>query len=644
MRMKRRSFLQLGLAAGGGSLLASRRAAALDPKELLKYLCPPDGEPPDAQTPSPKARPFVAELFVPPIKQPVAALDPPPDPRAHQLYEEYPPKKLYEIREQEFRWVYHPDRPYNAGSWGWGFDGTTPGPTYHARYGEPVLVRRFNNLPPVGEGHVGFALPSTSSHLHNGHTASESDGSPQDWIDSGEYWDHHYCNFPSGHDAREKLSTLWYHDHRNDFTAANVYAGLDGFYLLFDEEDTGNENDPPPAWGLPSGKYDVPLILHDVLFYPDLDGERAGQVRWSPFNTAGILGDRYTVNRRIQPFFKVERRKYRLRILNGGPSRFYQLFLRSGKNYKNFTVITGDGNFLPEPLLAESIYLSVAQRVDVIIDFAEYNVGAKVELVNKLRQIQGAGPMGGLWDRGDIDTLMQFQVVAASGKDPSRVPDKFRPLPTIDMSLVRQERTFVFDYVGGLWTVNGKIFEPNRIDAGIEQGSAEVWTIRNGGNNWSHPIHSHFTEYLLLEVNGRPVSSNQVQAANEKEIGEVATTKSELEQYFSGPSAQRKPVNRFMGGQRRDIATLLPGDEIKIYQRWTDFLGKYVMHCHNVVHEDHAMMIRWDIMPPGKGFTGPREASEVYHKPTEPPHLEERPASPTAQDDQGPPPTPPTKP
>ncbi len=69
-------------------------------------------------------------------------------------------------------------------------------------------------------------------------------------------------------------------------------------------------------------------------------------MRWSPFNTAGILGDRYTVNRRIQPFFEVERRKYRFRILNGGPSRFYQLFLSSGKP---FVVITGDGNFLPGP-------------------------------------------------------------------------------------------------------------------------------------------------------------------------------------------------------------------------------------------------------------------------------------------------------
>ncbi len=372
----------------------------------------------------------------------------------------------------------------------------------------------------------------------------------------------------------------------------------------------------------------MPLILHDVMF------DANGQARWSPFNTAGILGDRYTVNRRIQPFFQVERRKYRFRILNGGPSRFYQLFFSTGKN---FTVITGDGNFLPEPLEAESIFLSVAQRVDVIIDFAQYNVGAKVELLNKLRQIQGQGPSGGLWDKGD--PLLQFQVVAASGKDPSRVPPKFRPLPAIDMSLVRQERTWVFDYVGGLWTVNGRIFDANRIDAGIERGTSEIWTIRNGGNNWSHPIHSHFTEYMLLEVNGTPMRYGEVQAGTHEE-----GVKSKLESYFSEPGAEKKPVQRFMGGKRRDIATLLPGDEIKIYMHWTDFLGKYVMHCHNVVHEDHAMMVRWDIVEPGKGFTGPRSAAEVYGKPDEPPHVETRPASPTAEQDQGPPPTPPIEP
>ncbi|HVF61171.1 MAG TPA: multicopper oxidase domain-containing protein [Thermoanaerobaculia bacterium] len=625
--IRRREVLKLGLVAGGSGLLA-RRAAAADPSDLLKFLCPPDGEPPDLATPSPPARPFVAPLFVPPIMQPVAKLDPQPDPRAHQRYEEFKPQKFYEIREQEFLWSYHPDPPYGDGSptWGsdgppwktgslsWGFNGSTPGPTYHARYGEAILVRRYNDLPPVGVSKVNFALPSTTSHLHNGHTASESDGQPQDWIDTGEFWDHHYPNFPSNFDPREKLTTLWYHDHRLDFTASNVYAGLDGFYCLFDDRDTGNENDPPPAWGLPSGKYDVPLILHDVMF------DETGQVRWNPFNTDGILGDRYTVNRRIQPYFEVERRKYRFRILNGGPSRFYQIFLSSGRP---FLVISGDGNILPRPLEAESIFLSVAQRVDIILDFSQYRVGETVRVMNRLEQTNGKGPSGRMLDPGD--PLIEFRVVAATGPDPSRVPDRFREWPHIEPGEIRRERVWEFDYDGGLWTVNGKVFDPNRIDAGIEQGTAEVWIFRNGGNSWSHPIHSHFTEFLILEVNGVPFDRSWVQDWHEGEEVHVP--------YFDG-GPKPKPIKRFMGGKRRDVATLLPGDEIKVVMRWTDFLGKYVMHCHNVVHEDHSMMVRWDIVEPGQGFVGSRPASAVYGTEAAPPHLESRPAASSFQEDQ----------
>ena len=152
--MRRRDVLKLALAAGGAGALAARGAAAQD-EDLLKYLCPPDGFPDPLSRPSPKAEAFAAELFVPPVKRPTPALDPPPDPRAHQRYAEFPPKKFYEIRETEFQWQYHPHPPYSDArgrgvSWSWGFDGTTPGPTYHARYGEPILVRRHNALPPVG--------------------------------------------------------------------------------------------------------------------------------------------------------------------------------------------------------------------------------------------------------------------------------------------------------------------------------------------------------------------------------------------------------------------------------------------------------------------------------------------------------------
>src|SRR5262245_22061079 len=142
--MKRRQLLKAGIAAGGLSLFGCRRPS--EPSELppaagpapvpatlqnanLQYLCPPDGMPPVLAHPSPPSKPCSAPLFVPPVKTPVSSLDPLPIPEAHQLWEQHQPKKFYEIYEQEFKWVYHPDPPYSAGSWGWGFDGMTPGPT-----------------------------------------------------------------------------------------------------------------------------------------------------------------------------------------------------------------------------------------------------------------------------------------------------------------------------------------------------------------------------------------------------------------------------------------------------------------------------------------------------------------------------------
>jgi hypothetical protein len=89
-----------------------------------------------------------------------------------------------------------------------------------------------------------------------------------------------------------------------------------------------------------------------------------------------------------------------------------------------------------------------------------------------------------------------------------------------------------------------------------------------------------------------------------------------------------------MGGRRRDMATLNPSDELVVYMKWTDFLGKYVMHCHNVVHEDHGMMIRWDIVEPGQGDPPDVEKKQrlqtITSKGTTT-HLEERPGQATFQ-------------
>jgi FtsP/CotA-like multicopper oxidase with cupredoxin domain len=350
-------------------------------------------------------------------------------------------------------------------------------------------------------------------------------------------------------------------------------------------------------------------------------------VVFDAWNTDGMLGDRMTVNRRITPRFNVEPRKYRFRILNGGPSRFYELFLRSSRTesrslkYPRFTAITGDGNFLPEPVVTESVFLGVAQRVDVILDFSGYKPGDHVYLHNLLQQLNGAGPTGAYMDFDDPESnLMRFDVVPLTAPDKSRIPDQFRPWPRVDLSKVKRERIWTFDYEGGLWTINNRVMDPNRIDAGIDQGSAEIWTFRNGGRNWSHPIHSHFVEFLFLEINGRPYREDYIQDISGRDPRDRDL---DLRPVLGKAPGTRSPVDTFMGGRRRDVAILLPSDELKVYMIWPDFLGKYVMHCHNVVHEDHAMMIRWDIVEPGKGFDQPRFTGDS------PPHVEIRPASPT---------------
>lgn len=652
-----------------------RRQTPWPNQEAVKYLCPPDGTPDIHAWESPRVAPFKDPLFVPPIIPPLPGPPyPPPNPRAHQLYNDYPPQKFYCLEEREFQWQFHSH--YGRVTWTWGYtwpgaaardEGCciSPGPTFHARNGEPILVRRVNDLPPIGYSKVPFAFASTTTHRHNGHQASESDGDPSDYIDTGDFWDHHYAgvaatveNPDTGKreaDPKERLTTLWYHDHRMDFTAPNVYAGLLGFFLIFDEQDTGDENDAS-GWKLPSGEFDVPLLLHDLLF------DENHQLVFDTSATDGVLGDRFTVNRVIQPYFRVQRRKYRFRILNGGPSRFYEVFLHTSDEpqptgtpdelqengkFPWLIVISGDGNVQPEPVEAKSIVLGVAQRVDVIIDFKEYDHGTELYLENRMDQHHGHGPSGRrIVDPEEIKRHRLLKFIVEGEKeapDPSRVPAYFREFPRADVTAAKRERVWRFDYDGGIWTINGRGMDPHRIDAAIEVNSAEIWTFRNNGSNWWHPIHSHLSEWLVLEVNGIPFDPASVQ------INVNVRGPQDFQKVFDLPAAMRSAPypatvngtekrNRlkgpWCGGFRRDIANLGPRTEVKLFSRWPDFLGRYVLHCHNVVHEDHAMMIRWDVVPAGLDFDeseGPKTVTELYGVPPPPDHVEPRPAHAPAQ-------------
>jgi len=556
----RRDLLKMGLIGSSGYLvtklgLSSRAAGA-------------DGSPG-----SPPTTPWIEELPIPPVANPMAVggLDTMPTRSANTLAGEcvradhqswtqfWDPANCdaYEMHNRVSPAIWHRELPPDEC---WLFDGLFPGPRIHARYGRPVMVRRYNDLPTLAQ-HTGYGRPTPSTHLHNGHTPSESDGNPLYTFPSGLWRDYFHPNVCAGFpatglnpagDVRETLTSLWYHDHCLDFTSQNVYRGNMGLYYLFNEFDTGNEQDPSrTAWRLPSGDYDIPLVFHDRVF------DSAGKGYFDLFNLDGILGDKFTVNGKIQPFLRVAPRKYRFRLLNIGTSRFYNFFLSNGQR---FTQITHDGNFLPKPLSVQNVRMAVAQRCDVILDFSKLQDGAELYFVNCQEQTDGRGPTGKILPISQGTKILKFIVDRKLGTaDPSRIPTRFLDLPPADPKTAVTQRTFVFERSNGAWVVNGRTYDPNFIAASPRQGTAEIWTFVNNSGGWMHPVHTHFEEGQILSRNGAPPPPDEV--------------------------------------SRGDVIWLGHGESVKTFMRFRDFLGMYVTHCHNVVHEDHAMMINWKVVP-----------------------------------------------
>jgi FtsP/CotA-like multicopper oxidase with cupredoxin domain len=493
-RLGRRELLRLGLVGGGG--LAALRGL----RDFKPALAHADDE---VRLISPPNTPFQDPLPIPPTVG-ATVLDPPPTkgpnpaPSAltgfteartedHQFWDEFPPQQEHELVEREVQHDFYPAVDGIPPSSVWTFVDATRndavpaiGLRINARYGVPVVVRIHNALPAANHG---FGINQTTTHLHNGHSASESDGTPIRFFDAGHFWDYHYPNVRAGFasnvptsalngqtvpgDVFETLSFLWFHDHRFGFTAQNVHKGLAGFYALFSDDIALDTGDETTGLRLPSDEFDIPLMLVDRTFDPT-----TGQLFFDIFNLDGVLGDRFTVNNKIQPFLEVKKRTYRFRILNASPSRVYELFLSNGQP---FITITSDGNLLPTPVTRQSIRLGVAERVTVIIDFTKVNV--PIRLQNRLAQDNGRGPTGTIVAPGA--ELMEFRPVGNPLPSPP-IPSTMLALPSTNVPIA-QRRTWAFERSGGAWVVNGQPFDPTAIRAFIKQNTAEMWTLKSGG-------------------------------------------------------------------------------------------------------------------------------------------------------------------
>jgi manganese oxidase len=559
----------------------------------------------------------------------------PPGPDwAHQRFDEFTPKIALEATQmgavtnttynpgvasslnsgidptQPIPLKFHPSMPTQGPLAVWTFNGSVPPKLAQGRYGEPILFRHHNGLPADVTKNGGFGRHTISTHEHNGHHGAENDGFTGAFFFPGQFYDYHWPIILAGHDSinvdatdpmacspddsggtfrvpgdwHETMSTHWFHDHMFSFTSQNVYKGNAAMYNMYSGLDRGNEeiNDGVNL-RLPSGTakswgnldYDVNLMLSDKAM------DSSGQLFFDIFNFDGFIGDVMTVNLAYKPYFEVERRKYRFRILNASVSRFFKVCLSDGSQ---FYWIGNDGNLMPKSLqVTELDEQGIAERYDIVIDFSKYSIGSKVWLVNLCEHSDGKKPAA---DRTLADALagkskdpvvgkfLEFRIVRNPAKpDVSQVPAVMIPNPDLTNIPVVRERTFTFGAGAsnptdptdkdpwGVSTDQGRMLTADygRTAAAPKPGTREVWTLQNAGGGWDHPIHIHFEEGQILARNGS--------AAN---------------------------VPAWEKG-RKDVYRLRPGGSVTLTMQFREFFGMYMEHCHNTVHEDHAMLVRWEL-------------------------------------------------
>src|SRR5713226_5469604 len=533
-----------------------------------------------------------------------------------QFFNQYPPQQFFVQRiraNPNFRITSDTNIPAQT-IWGYNLGGsassdvaTFPGPTIVTHYQTPWVIRRFNELPDQSQN-GGFGVPEMSTHLHNFHSAPESDGGPCRWFFRGQYFDYYFtaqqAGFASDHqpngDINESLSTMWYHDHRIDHTAENTYKGLEGFHLLFNQFDTGSET---TGFRLPTyPQFDIPIILNDKLLDPT-----TGLICFDTFNFKGLLGDVQLANGIVQPFLSVNQRRYRFRVLDGGPSRFYELFLTDPNNVNTvipFWVIANDGNLLPKPVQVTSFRIGVAERYDIIIDFTQVKklIGSNstVRLENRLEQKDGTGPTGTVLAAGDSNGkyCMEFRIgsqVTDGSVDPATGPS-FYTLPSVVAPLV--SRNFVFDRSNGQWVINNKFMDCNTIRFTVQQNSAENWSIINPRNDWQHPIHIHLEEHQILSrtASGHHDRTEFQFSGGYSGDGWGSSGYGSGSGANGGTNANGVPTVEL---SRKDVTRLQFNETDVLFFRFRDFIGDYPLHCHNTVHEDHAMMLLWQVQPTG---------------------------------------------
>jgi FtsP/CotA-like multicopper oxidase with cupredoxin domain len=421
------------------------------------------------------------------------------------------------------------------------YNGSVPGPIVKVRQGERIKLRVRNHLPAV---HPAFGHPfNTSVHLHGSASLPQFDGYANDVTHPGDYKDYHYPNW-------QPARTLWYHDHNVMTTAQNAYSGLAAQYHLSDAAERSL---------LPQGHYDVPVTVSDAMFAAN------GSLAYNDNSHSGLWGDVVLVNGRPWPTMKVKPAIYRFRMLNASISRSFRFKLSNGAP---LVIVATDGGLMPKSQPVSEYRHGGAERYEFLIDFRGYAPGTKINLTNL------SNPNNVDYDH--TNKVMQF--VVSADLEPDKEGD--RTLSAIPTTLVSSEAMSLtpgqatnktslrLERLNGEFAINGKTWldveDSNftNIVANPKPDEVGLWTLENKSGGWFHPLHIHLVDFQVVSRNG------------------------------NAPFAWEKGP--------KDVVYIGEGEKVQVLMRFTlnkgggttggNAGGRYMIHCHNLPHEDHDMM------------------------------------------------------
>lgn len=417
-----------------------------------------------------------------------------------------------------------------------GYNGLFPGPTIKVDQGTKVVLTVRNKLPDEHELD-GHAL-STSTHLHGSASLPQYDGYANDVTHPGFYKDYHYPNF-------QQARSLWYHDHVAHNTSLNAYSGLAAQYHI---------HDPIERQLLPQGKFDVALTVSDAMFAED------GSLGYDDNSHSGLWGDVILVNGKPWPVMKVQKRVYRFRILNCSISRSLRPRLSTGDP---LVIVGTDGGLVPAAQSVSNYRHAGAERYEVLIDFRKYRTGQRIELQN-------------LSNKNNVDydytnKIMAFDVTdePVDTSDPTwnRIPTTLVGSEVMSLKTSQSVKTRNFrvkrNDITNLWTINEDSWQDivasgyKKVAADPALNSVEIWDIQNNSGGWFHPLHIHLVDFQIISRNGRAPFA-----------------------YERGP---------------KDVAYVGEGETVRLLMKFGPHKGHYMMHCHNLPHEDHDMMTQFRV-------------------------------------------------